>query len=685
MNVAKVVLALVLSFAGLAGTGQCLITAPFTETFDNGASWYLGNDFPRKYDSCWYNERFGSNNYFRAYLGFGLNTYGIGSNHQYRFFNDSVGPVGYSRNNWLKSYGHFPNTIFTMVLNSPPIFIQNMQNPELEFLYHSFGKDNEVLYVETKRLSDTVFTTIDSIKGSRHIYASDPFTYHRNTLMPFVNDTVIIQFRVVSTKGKPNSYALDNISVKEKQSCSLVNDVYLTSISADSARVNFSGGINQTVELRYGIVHSTVLNTGLKAIGTSGNLLLNNLKPGLFYDVIYRSICGQDSSIWSSPISFQQACIDTFNFPFNENFDDWVGDTAIRESFDLSRVAGRLSACWTNPFFRIQGAPYYISSNGADGTRSFNDGLPAKDHSGNGIFTGICKQRATGAYKEPELITPYINLNNTVNPELSFWCFNYRSNYNNKMLIYVEANGIWQKTDSVKGLLQTSINQPWQQQVFSLFAYKNKTIRVKFVVPSREASFAIDDFSIREKPGCALAGVDKTILLCDTASQIQNGRYSLSNLLDSNAVGGTWVDVSGSGALNGNLVALNQLLTDTLYRYQYQIPASVGCAADTMEVRLQLVASACLISLAEQINQSAIQVFPNPNKGIFNVEFGQAVHNPVFTLHQLSGKSLAVQAVKLSENAYQLSTKNIPVGVYFISIQGDKKEILARKKVVIGE
>ncbi len=678
MNVAKVVLALVLSFAGLAGTGQSFKTAPFEEDFEYlpfGISYW---SYPVM-DTTWFYHRDST----RAIKAWGLNTVGgyYGQSTVSYFFDSTGAYGGKHQQDWINLGDIYNQNQTVFRLRTPYLILNTLSKPTLSFDYHLFGKDIKKVLVKVRPFGSTTDILLDSIVGQTHKSPYHYFRKHSVSLNGF-SDTLMVIFEAKTTTGPNRIVALDNISVTEEIFVPLYYPQSISYNNNKTCTLHFDKRMNRQFSLQ-SINHSKRDKNGLVNNVVGDSLTLTNGTPGALYNLYFRQFTNTDSSVWSNPILLQFPCenyIETF--PFSENFDTWMADTLAQYDYRYAPTFfGQTNKCWENKQEFKRGYSVFKTVSG-----SILGLTPAYDYPAD--YTGdfslsVFKHQYNSLGNKPTIYSPRVDLSAAVNPIFSYKLHSHTGS--NKLKVFVKSKTSLQLLDSIVAPLQTNKQEPWITFQADLSTHKNDTIQIVFEQKNATYPISIDDFSIREKPGCALAGLDRTILLCDTASQIQNGRYSLSNLLDSNAVGGTWVDVSGSGALNGNLVVLNQLLADTLYRYQYQIPASVGCAADTMEVRLQLVASACLISLAEQINQGAIQVFPNPNKGIFNVEFGQAVHNPVFTLHQLSGKSLAVQAVKLSENAYQLSTKNIPAGVYFISIQGDKKEILARKKVVIGE
>ncbi len=660
-------------FIGNLISGQCLFTAPYTAVFDTinfnpSDPWKVGNNNPfgpfTVVDTCWIFDDNGAKNYFYI-TDLGKLPLSRKSGPPLLHGMAIVAKTSNNGNQQLPAY-----------FQSPFVDKSTVVNPQVSFAYHMYGANIVKLILQYQGYGSSTWLNLDSLVGEQHI-GFEPYKI-RTLNLNGLPDTLSFRFAHYTSNGFDVHTALSFFKIAEKPNCSIPLPISNISFSGTSVQIKFANTTNALHQFKLVRVGLAVNRIGISVFTNSDSVMFQNLNQGESYYVHQRVICGSDTSKWQGAEIISVPCGFTRTFPFTENFDSWTADTV-----KYLNKYWPLNSCWENVSQNsrnVGNEAYWFTTNGGKQTGS---PYPKLDYSTQGNFLSFSSGGAQIVTTNSALISPSIDLTPSVNPELKFY-YHGHSGSNTLYISVLNSTG-WQLLDSLKGPFQSSNTDAWLPYVYDISQFKGTTIQIKFELKNATNPISIDDFSIREKPGCALAGVDRTILLCDTASQIQTGRYSLSNLLDSNAVGGTWVDVSGSGALNGNLIVLNQLLADTLYRYQYQIPASVGCAADTMEVRLQLVASACLISLAEQINQSAIQVFPNPNKGIFNVEFGQAVHNPVFTLHQLSGKSLAVQAVKLSENAYQLSTKNIPAGVYFISIQGDKKEILARKKVVIGE
>jgi hypothetical protein len=81
----------------------------------------------------------------------------------------------------------------------------------------------------------------------------------------------------------------------------------------------------------------------------------------------------------------------------------------------------------------------------------------------------------------------------------------------------------------------------------------------------------------------------------------------------------------------------------------------------------------------EAIGGNALEVYPNPNNGEFNIESG-GVEMELSVVNQLGQ---VVTKLKLnSQNNYKYSVRNLEKGIYFISDLGQRTQFVPRAVIV---
>ncbi len=87
------------------------------------------------------------------------------------------------------------------------------------------------------------------------------------------------------------------------------------------------------------------------------------------------------------------------------------------------------------------------------------------------------------------------------------------------------------------------------------------------------------------------------------------------------------------------------------------------------------------ISINGLVDAQLINVFPNPNNGVFRIDAPVNLSNGQFTLTDISGKQIPVSFNLVDDYAVDLSLVNISAGVYFLTINAAGSSIV--KKVIV--
>lgn len=681
-------LTLIFSFIGYMVAAQvgCVKTAPYVENIDLRSQWrynFTIGGFNNRVDTCWqFIPARDSSEVFRWRLildGGGDPLYGEDMDDSSGHVTQEIGKL-YAL--WVKppTTGR-PDTVKPSFadLYLPPIVIDSLSKPELQWDYHMYGNDIGALEVRVRNYHGNHWTTVDSLVGEQQVNEIAHYKSHRVALTA-VADTIVINFRA-HLLGAPNcNILLDDFLVEEAAVCPPPNQLELQSIYQDTAVYIFEKTrVGSNVELRYGQVGLPPTHKQMTSVVQSGSKIkIGGLEEGQIYDVYARSICsGVPGDYTQFPITLRMPCDGFKEFPYFENFDDWMGDTLQYYRMAPEPYLGVLNSCWTNNGEIVNLKILSWISRSSIKHTVFKS-PPKKDKSGSGKYVIQHRMRSSSiSYLE----SPQVDLSHSSRPELSFWFHNGDFTTPNRLFIDISTGSIWKPLDTVTTPVQRSCTDLWAQKVIDLSAYKD-TVQIRFGVEkpidTYKNSISLDEIHFREKPGCALAGPDSTVQICDSLLS-----YDLSGLLDSLATGGFWRDVKGSGALNGTVLNLNQLPQDSAFHFRYVIPADSACTADSATFTLIRNQAGCSIGL-EEYKLPGLDIFPNPA--------GQRLylrpHNPqlkwgAVALYNLQGQRLPVELSVGAAGQRSLSLAEVPRGVYFVKLELDGKKLV--RKIVVEQ
>lgn len=260
---------------------------------------------------------------------------------------------------------------------------------------------------------------------------------------------------------------------------------YSTAIDVESTPILSGVGI----DVEYGTNNfpqgsGTILNSA-----SSGNLRINNLNPGVLYDIYIRSTCGGGSfSDWAGPYLVRTPCLIN-TFPFAESFDN----SSIWSTTNVD-------SCWANSFGSAWEAEVGTTPTGSTG--------PNVDITGTESFMYI-ESNSVGDGVTSYLTLPAMDLSSLTNPTLQFFYHKYGATMGD---LYVEASldsgQTWTAIDSVIGETHFATTDPWTQKLTSLPSTSSITLRFAGVNGTGSTSdMAIDEVYVGEEP-CALPGGD---------------------------------------------------------------------------------------------------------------------------------------------------------------------------------
>lgn len=380
-------------------------------------------------------------------------------------------------------------------LTSLPVDLSALTVPELRFYHHLFG--NNIVSLEVQIDNGSGYTSLTTISGPIQSTASDPWTEELISLSAYANDTVRIKF--ISTRNgnfaSQVGVAIDDFEIRETPACPRPSSLQAGQVSTNSVELSWTSGGANLWQIEYGVQGFTP-GTGTLVNAGSNPTTITGLSPNTQYQFRVRDSCGSSGvSTWTPLISVTTKCTPV-TAPVVENFDG----SAFAPAPFLFAV-GQIDNCWKrsdtvtftwNPF---QGA-----------SPLFNSG-PDQDHtSGSGNYMMSTRIGFLGNDLSTELVSVPVDMTALTVPELRFYHHLF-GNAISSLEIQVDNGSGFTNLTTINGPIQTASSDAWTEEIISLSAYANDTVRIKFI-STRTSGFAsqvgvaIDDFEIREAPTC---------------------------------------------------------------------------------------------------------------------------------------------------------------------------------------
>ncbi|MNK79151.1 Fibronectin type III domain protein [compost metagenome] len=205
-------------------------------------------------------------------------------------------------------------------LTSPTVNVSGLNNPAIEF--YAYSENNiSALYNELKVEIYTgaawvTVATLTTNSGGWKFYSIDLVELD-------IENTVQARFTVTGNgENYHNDILLDDVSFREKTTCSPANNVNASIINADNVTITWdSENTGSTLDIAYGLYDYNFDGTA-NLTSVSGPYVLGNLEPSTTYVFYTRTNCGNvNVSEWNGPYSFTTNCLvivpNQYNQPFN--------------------------------------------------------------------------------------------------------------------------------------------------------------------------------------------------------------------------------------------------------------------------------------------------------------------------------------------------------------------------------
>ena len=475
----------VVSFSDtLIATTTCLpIVAPFSENFNSGSwNYWNGNSRMGTIDNCWRRDT------IIDYGGiFWKAIYGNPSGKSGPAHDHTSGSTKFA---YIDRGGGSTILNDTTFLESPPIDLSNLINPQISFWYHKYGGAIGDLLVAISKDDGLNFTHVTRIHGMTHDSADALWTEKIIDLSQYVGDTIRVRFLGTQLHSTDNvSMAIDDFEVSEAPPCPKAQDIRLISTGAYQVTLDWLSATANSWQLSYGPIGFSPAN-GTIVTATTNPYTLKNLSPNNTYQVYIRENCPGFNSSWWGPFTVSTYCA-PLNAPFTEDFDG--------SNFTSPNIPG----CWK---FDVNKAFLWRSYT----TVNTSGTGPAADHTtgtGNfiGTFDDIGFAGGDNSFRS-YLTVPPINLGALNKPGLSFWYYMYGKDIDS-LEVFVENGLIKQRVKVIRGQQHSGKNDQWKEAWVNLHNFQNDTLSVIFVahkgeVGTNHCTVALDDISVFELPSC---------------------------------------------------------------------------------------------------------------------------------------------------------------------------------------
>ncbi len=460
---------------------------PFSENFDSTTIWTTGanNVALGTIDNCW--NRYPTNQFAwktgpapqqSTFAGTGVDhTTGTG---QFIYSERVANPV---------------NGIVEAFMETPPVYINGLTNPQLTFWYHMYG--NSLVGLEVEINTGSGWTNIYTRNGQQQTSGTDPWKEAVVNLSSYNGDTVVVRFMsTINNGGTNNDVSIDDVSIDDAPSCPKPQDLAVIGNTNNTVTLGWTSGGATTWNIEYGTPGFTV-GTGTYVTATSNPFTISGLIANTPYEFYVRDSCGvADVSPWVGSDSATTDC-NPVAAPLVANFDG-TGWT-----LGVGGNPGNLDACW-----RRFPEDSYVFEPGTNGTPTNGTGPLGDNTSGTGKYLYSETYFNFGAFNpnEASVVSPLVDVSGLINPELVFF-YHFFGNEINTVEVNVFDGSAWTNVRTYTGQQQLASGDAWKEERIDLLAFANDTIKVeikaiKQLGNTTLADMAIDDFSIAEMPLC---------------------------------------------------------------------------------------------------------------------------------------------------------------------------------------
>ena len=135
------------------------------------------------------------------------------------------------------------------------------------------------------------------------------------------------------------------------------------------------------------------------------------------------------------------------------------------------------------------------------------------------------------------------------------------------------------------------------------------------------------------------------------------------------------------GDLKADLGSQNEITPTENGNYSAKVTNQNGCVIQTRTVYFR-IAEPTIITGNEELKADKLNIYPNPNNGIFNIQFATALsENTEITIFDGIGRKVFTQTIERGNQATQINLQKIPSGVYLIRF--NQNEATYTKQIIV--
>lgn len=308
---------------------DCLpVLAPVVENFD-GIVWQSGPNFndTGSFDMCWTRTPLTNYLWRPGPPPFTSNFTGPAGDH-------TSGNGKYVFAESIFSGGTAP---FDALMESPPVDLSSLNNPQLRFWYHMFGSGIGSMTVEID--NGTGFTQVWTKVGQQHTSGTDPWDEARISLSAYQNDTIVVRFKATkSSFSTLTDAAIDDFSIDEDpNACPDPSNVSFTGVGPNGFTINWTSSGTTTVEV---VETGQPQGSGTFYANATSPLAVSGLLSNTSYDVYIKDSCNATAqSQWVDTTQVTGICP-----PINASFTHT--NTWLNVSFNSGSTTNADSLYW---------------------------------------------------------------------------------------------------------------------------------------------------------------------------------------------------------------------------------------------------------------------------------------------------------------------------------------------------
>ncbi len=422
----------------------------------------------------------------------------------------------------------------------------------------------------TEACCDTWYIN-DAADGSGNTIASG----NGSIIGSYESTTGEISFYVISDFSVNGTTFTYSLSCAPPPSCIDPTALNVSNVTGTTVDLGWTAGGTETQwNIEYGAAGYTQgAGTAVNAV-TTNPYNLSGLTPATTYDFYVQADCGgSGQSNYVGPFSFTTPCNAVSVMPYVQDFDALTADNAGAFS---CITTDNITDCWSNDAANTNNWTARSTATGSGGTG------PSADHTGGGNY---CYLESSGCSSNTSnLLSVDMDVSSLTSPEMRFWYHMYGGDMGS-LTVEVSTDGGTTWSGSLWNQAGDQGDQ-WREVTVDLASYAGATsIMARFVGItgiSFGSDMAIDDFSIQEKPLCAVPTVLNASNLTATSADLgwtAGGTETAWNL-EYGAAGYTQGSGTAVNAVTSNPYTLSGILTaGTSYDFYVQ----ADCSGDTSD------------------------------------------------------------------------------------------------------